>query len=61
MRKNWTTELHANLVRAVAGVLVQHGIHHDGAAEDEGWTVEMVTEFADLMERQVKAIADQSA
>lgn len=55
--KRWTPELHAALVVAVADVLQSHGVHKADADESEGWTLDMVSEFAELMERQVNAIA----
>ena len=56
MSEKWNGELHSDLVMAVANVLNRHGLHPDGANEDEGWTVEMVQDFAEFMEQQVNQI-----
>jgi hypothetical protein len=56
MQTKWNGGLHAALVMAVADVLQRHGLHPDGASEDSGWTVNMVQDFAKLMEKQVNEI-----
>lgn len=52
----FTDDLNAALTVAVADVLQKFGLHFPDAREDEGWTIDMVSEFADLMAKQVDAI-----